>query len=117
MWRWLVFIIGAAGVAWLSLMPAASVPEPDYLIPYMDKIVHCGMYGVLMILALWAALDRRRERAVVWVVFLGIAGYGVALEGMQATLTASRVFSWTDVMANILGCGLVLGGYMIVDAG
>jgi len=101
--RWLrlaAVVAAAAVVAYFSLLTEASPPSAG---PLFDKYVHFAGYTVLAWLAAYATVslrDRPAWRATLVVV--GVAGYGLAVELLQAPLPG-RQFSLYDQAANTLG--------------
>ena len=86
-----------------SLLPASSVPSLPF--PGADKLQHLLGYAVL---SGYAAMLFAERRALGWAA-MGLLLLGVAIEGAQAVLTASRLADPMDVLANLLGVVLGLG--------
>jgi len=89
------YAIGACmliAVAFVSLapMPATGVS---------DKLAHLLTYAVL---AGWFALIARDRLVLGWSM-LGLIGYGMLIEVLQAQ-TGYRYAEWADVLANGIGC-------------
>jgi VanZ family protein len=78
-------------VAVLSLMPA-----PDTGVS--DKLLHLVTY---FLLGGWFAVIARDRRVLAWSL-LGLVGYGVLIELLQAQ-TGYRYAEWGDVLANTCG--------------
>ena len=104
--------VPAAAVAVVVLVTSlVPVPQtggdqlPTLLGVALDKWAHALGYGVLAVLLAWG----RRTRAVAAVLVLGglVAGYGAAIEGLQA-LVPTREASVADGVANALGA--LVGG-------
>ena len=94
-------------------MPGSDLPGID--IPYMDKLVHIGIFLVLTVL--WAlSLDPRGIRSKGFTAFLFIALllYGMVIEFLQYALIDSRSADPADLMANLLGIlfGLLVAGLL-----
>ena len=102
-------VISALAVALLLLLPAPAGPPgwladrlPAALSDHLDKGVHVALFFALA--AVWRrSFDRLvgLARPVASTVLLA-AGYGAALEGLQA-LTPDRSTSPGDAAANLLG--------------
>lgn len=93
-------------VAFLS--PAADVPKVS--IPYLDKVFHVLVHGVLSYIWLWYAFSSDKYHIslkTVIVVLVLCFSYGIAIEAAQHWFTASRQFDLFDVLAN--GIGSLLG--------
>ena len=102
--RW-VFCAGyLGGLGLLSLAPPSALPVRAVRFPGGDKVAHFLMYAGLAALLRWATA-RRPPRA--WVALALVAGYGLLMEVLQATITGgTRFFSWGDVAANALGAAV-----------
>lgn len=106
--------IAALGVALLLLLPAPAGPPgwladrlPEALSDHLDKAVHAALFFALA--AIWRrSLERLPgPTSPVLSAVLLAAGYGAALEGLQA-LTPDRSTSPGDAAANL--CGALLFG-------
>lgn len=82
----------------LALMP---VPAHFVWVPYVDKIEHAVSFLVLMALGQLAGITPR------WRLALGLLGFGIAIELVQA-LTSWRQGDVTDALADALGIALGL---------
>lgn len=98
-YMWIASAIVAGVIAYLSLVPAESVPGPHVY----DKIRHFLAYGVLSVPASLAFGPKRRLAA-----FLTCAIFGICLEVAQMITPYGREGSWGDAVANMLGAGLGL---------
>lgn len=97
---WLLMI---AAVVTGSLLPSTALPKPMFF--GVDKVQHLlGYFGLAAYAVMLFADGRTHRRAAVGLVVLGIA-----IEGAQSALTASRVADPGDVLANSLGVLLGLG--------
>ena len=97
-------ILLAGFIVLLSLIPSSSMPESRlYSIPFLDKIVHIGMYGSLGLVTL---LERHCQKLCFpkefFLLFLLFA-LSTLMEILQATVVASRGAEWFDLAANFLG--------------
>jgi VanZ family protein len=107
-------VFAALTVALLLLLPAPAGPPgwladqlPAALSAHLDKVVHAALFFALA--AIWRRSFERLpglSRPVSAAVLLA-AGYGAALEGLQA-FTPERSTSPGDVAANLFGA-LVFG--------
>jgi len=101
----------AVCVVFLSL----TAPEhlPGWLPPFpgADKLAHLGIYGLFALLAHWAIPPPRRQPRIRALTAVGaIAGFGLLMEILQASLTGdTRGFEWWDVAANTVGAA---GGWL-----
>ena len=106
--RWLVVALYSAVVATLSLMPIPSTAPSPF--SHSDKLIHLGMYALLMLLLLRAAAATSRlPRIECIALFAAGAGYGVLMEIGQHLLKAShRSFSIADITFNTAGALLTM---------
>lgn len=88
-----LFFAALVVVAGLSLAPANALPDPGV----SDKLSHFLVYGVL------ALLGRSAYDRAPWApLLIGLAVYGVLMEGLQA-FVPGRYTSGLDALANVLG--------------
>jgi VanZ family protein len=86
-----------AVLSWLSLAPQTALPQPGL----SDKFQHTIAYAVLA--AAGVALFPARAVLTLALAF----GFGLAIEGLQATMGFGRSGDWRDVIANSLGLLIV----------
>ncbi len=110
-------------VSWLVFVTLASLfsfdqdDTPSINIPHFDKFVHFTFYFVMVILGIWAVREylkapRKLAVVVVWVVVFAVL-YGIIIEVLQHTLTASREGDILDALANAAGA---LMGMLVAKA-
>lgn len=78
---------------------------PGASIPHIDKIFHFFTYMVLAFLWYFTFITTfiiDKKRALTYAVLLSIL-FGIIIELLQGTLTASRSADVYDIMANIMG--------------
>lgn len=107
------------GLGWLAvacaivvcLMPVSQLPQPPNL---SDKTEHFLAYFMLSV---WFAGIYARSRY--WVIALGLAVMGIAIEFAQGAMGYGRQADAADVLANCSGivvglvaCWFGLGGWM-----
>jgi VanZ family protein len=97
-------ILLAGIIVFLSLIPSSSMPESRlYSIPFLDKLVHIGMYGALGLVTL---LERRCQQLCFpkeFLLLFLLFALSILMEVLQATVVASRGAEWFDLAANFLG--------------
>ena len=97
-------ILLAAFIVMLSLIPSSSMPQSRlYSIPYLDKLVHIGMYGSLGLVAL---LERRCKKLCFpkeFLLLFLLFALSTLMEVLQATVVATRGAEWFDLAANFIG--------------
>lgn len=106
---WIIFISWAGVLLWLSLTPRPPRLEMGFL--SWDKLQHLGAYGLLTFLGGKAYrcfnLDKRRR----WLfAAAGAAVFGGAVEIAQEAMALGRAAEWGDLLADVLGAGLVYWG-------
>jgi VanZ family protein len=100
-------------IIWAVIMLLATTMKsgdemPEIDIPYMDKIVHFGIFGVLGFLITY---EKRRAD----ILTLGLCAlYGAIIEVIQLFLPW-RSFEWADMLADTLGAlaGILVAKYLI----
>ena len=97
---WLLMI---AALVTGSLLPSTSLPKPMFF--GVDKIQHLLGYLGLAGYGVMLFADGRPQRLAA----MGLVLLGIAIEGAQSALTASRVADPGDVLANLVGVLLGLG--------
>lgn len=107
-------------VAWtlimlvLTLLPASDLPRTFFFrVPYFDKLVHAGIFGLFVVL--WYAGAYKKHRAapgdkqyhpmtLLARVILAAILLGLLIEVVQKEwATLHRDFEWMDWLADILG--------------
>jgi len=101
----------------LLLLPGNSLPKEKIgLIPHLDKLVHFGLYFVMV--AGWALffnlktdLTQHQKRNWNIILVLLAIGDGIIIEFMQASPIINRDFDWLDALADGVGAivGLIAG--------
>lgn len=96
-------------------MPGNDLPKATWLDQiHADKLVHMGMYAVMVFLFLRAQSKSKQQfyksfyKALPFILF-GM-GYGIAMELVQLFFTDSRKFEVADMIAN--SAGAIAGFYV-----
>ena len=97
---WLLLV---GGVVVGSLLPSSALPAPSFT--GIDKVEHLIAYAMLSTYAVLLFAPARAQALAA----CGLVALGIALEGAQAALTASRVADPGDMLANTLGVALGWG--------
>ena len=79
-----------------------------------DKVVHAVLFGLLAAAVLWwwPRAGRRPSRTAAGVL-AGLAVYAVGSEVVQDVLLAERSGDPLDVLADLVGAGLVVGSWWV----
>jgi VanZ family protein len=105
-------ILWAAFIFVICMMPHRHIPH--IVFPYLDKIVHTGVYFVLACLFyfgwLWQSSFQSLRIGTFIKVLIVCAVYGLLIEIMQGLLTTDRSFEMLDELADIVGALLGLYG-------
>jgi VanZ family protein len=83
-----------------SLLPSSSLPGLPF--PGADKLEHMLGYAALSGYAVMLFSERQAQRRAA----VGLLLLGLAIEGAQGALTATRSADAMDVLANAAGIGL-----------
>lgn len=89
----------------LLTMPGKDVPSGGIFdIPNFDKLVHAGLFGMLVLLATFPFFRSKYASAVLFlkITLLAIL-YGVAMEFVQKYFTVDRDFDIWDMVADAFG--------------
>lgn len=91
-------------ILYLSLANAHTFDKvPVFNIPYIDKIVHFGMYFGLMFLIIIENRKSIRSVKDLFTLSLIPLSYGIIIEILQSVLTVTRSGSFFDVIADLTG--------------
>ena len=105
-YRWLICGLYAAGILFLSILPAGALAGTWELFLHQDKVLHALTYGGWAALMGWALQRqlRRRPAARLLAIVLTTAAYGALMEILQGSLAGiQRDCSWGDALANLAG--------------
>ena len=94
---WLFFIF----ITYKFLTPS---PHSGIDVPYLDKIAHFGIFGILTSLAYFSYKINTKLQILLWTI------YGVAIEFLQG-LTPARSAEFLDFVADMLG---VLAALLVI---
>jgi VanZ family protein len=97
-------IILALIIAYLSLAGSQSFDDvPLFDIPFLDKIVHFGMYFVFMSVMIFE--NRKTIKATSHLLLLSLipVSYGLLMEILQVAITETRSGDMFDFLSNTAG--------------
>ena len=100
-------------IAWLSLSPSYNLPVVN--IPYIDKVVHIGMYLGLSFVSGWSFDIGHKRMKFMYLLVTGVFMYGVLMEILQRTMHNGRNFDFMDMIANLTGAILGILIYRYFD--
>lgn len=86
----------------LLLLPATEIPEIDLFGYLTDKVIHAGVYGLVVLLFGWPAPQYLTRTVILSIV------HGIAMEFGQKYLTVNRSFDVWDMVADAAGCLLAM---------
>jgi hypothetical protein len=106
-----------AAIGWFILsivlltLPGTAFPSEDWFDRiWLDKWIHVGLFGMLVLLwcLAWGTWKKPNHPKRAQKYFIAIAGvftlYGIAMEFVQLYLVANRSFDAGDVVADAVGC-------------
>ena len=105
------------GITWLITsfylftLPGNRLPKLTWFDKiYGDKIVHAGIFTLLVALFLLPFLKLSRKKIISTALLLAIAGivYGIAVEYIQGNFIPNRSFDTGDIAADTAGAFLPL---------
>jgi VanZ family protein len=97
-------IIVALIIMYLSLTSSDSFEKVSFFnIPFLDKIIHFGMYFGLMLVIIFENRKTLKSIGHLFLIALIPLFYGILMEILQSTLTVSRSGSFYDVIFNSAG--------------
>lgn len=96
----------------LLTMPAKDFREVDIEIPYADKIVHAGIFAVMVLLFAWPYRFEPFKKNAQKILLIAIVAtlYGIAMEFVQKNLTNPRGDEEWDMVAD--AAGALIGFFM-----
>ena len=96
----------------LLTMPAKDFREVDIEIPYADKIVHAGIFAVMVLLFAWPYRFEPFKKNAQKILLIAIVAtlYGIAMEFVQKNLTNPRGYEEWDMVAD--AAGALIGFFM-----
>lgn len=100
-------ILTALIIMYLSMTSSHTFDKvPIINIPSIDKLVHFGMYFVLMsVLILENRKALRGTYSLILIAFI-VLSYGIVIEFMQSALTVTRSGNVYDALADFAGIGV-----------
>jgi len=110
-------IIVALLIMYLSLASSDTFNRVSFFnFPYIDKIVHFGMYFGLMLVII---VEHRRSitnNRLLFFTSLIPFFYGIAIEILQSVFTISRSGSFFDVLSNSAGIIVALLFWLLIKS-
>lgn len=106
-------------VIWLALISYASLTPPNGIpkfpaIPHFDKVVHFGIYYVLVIVLIPLFLKHKNYNKTYLISGITAVITGIFFELMQLLITSVRSASIADALANFFGCLLGIVSYQLL---
>jgi VanZ family protein len=97
-------ILVALVIMYLSLTSSHTFDKVSFInIPFLDKIVHFGMYFGLMSVIILENRKTIKSNRQLFIVSLIPLFYGILMEILQATLTTTRTGSFFDAFFDLAG--------------
>lgn len=106
-------------VIWFALITYASLTPPKGIpkfpaIPHFDKVVHFGIYYVLVIVLIPLFLKKDKYFRSYLISGIMAVFTGIFFELLQLLLTNARSASLADALANFFGCLLGIISYQLL---
>lgn len=108
MLQWKIFQYKSLAISWLLIMsvlfvlPGSALPKEHWLDTiHFDKIVHIGLFAVLIFL--WKSSFNRNSANYNWMLLLSALLYGLLVEFVQLNWVPNRSFDLYDVVADMSG--------------
>lgn len=98
----------ALAIASLSLSGSDNFKGISINIPYLDKLVHAGMYFTLMISLFVESRERTMHLSKLSLLALVPFIYGIAMEILQHLMAVGRTASFYDALFNTAGIIIAL---------
>jgi VanZ family protein len=104
---------------YLLTLPGSAVPKISWFDKIQaDKLVHVGMFAILVVLVLLPMQFRSRSPLLLKTVFavaLVALAYGIAMEFVQEYFVPNRSFDVFDMVADGVGCfsGVLCWKYLL----
>lgn len=89
----------------LSLTPGKHLPELNFDLFELDKLIHFIFYFILAILMRIGFRFKKNEpfsKSSVWITVIGVL-IGWSIEYIQGNYVTNRYFDYADILANSLG--------------
>lgn len=94
-------------ILYLTMTPSDSLV--DYKVFQYDKLGHAAIFGGwTFLLGMSQLVYRNKTSAALWPIALTGVLFGALIEFMQYALPFGRSASWSDIIANTVGCVLAL---------
>jgi len=103
--RHLPWVVWLLILSILSLIPGENLPEIEFNLFELDKLIHFIFYFILVILMNIGFRLKKSEpfyKSIVWIVVVGIFT-GWSIEYLQGDFITNRFFDYSDIIANSLG--------------
>ena len=107
-WATAAYLLLVAGA---SLTPGEMIERVPIHILFLDKVIHCAMYGGMAFLVFHCVnSDRRLLLRTAFSLVVSLS-YGILMEVLQRSIEGvGRTFSLEDIGANALGAAVVAAG-------
>jgi len=108
MFRWKIFQYKWVAITWFVIMcilfflPGSAFPSENWLSKiYFDKLVHVGLFAILIFL--WRSAFNSEFSAYNFLLLFSALLYGIMVEYIQRYFVANRDFDLYDVVADMIG--------------
>jgi len=107
-------ILTALFIMYLSMVSSNTFEEVPIIIPYIDKIVHFGMYfGLMSVIILENRKTLKDINSLVLIALIPLS-YGILIEFMQAAFTLTRTGNFFDGLADFAGILVSISLWLLI---
>ena len=98
------------GILWsltilvMCVIPAGNLPDTNISIPYFDKIVHFGIFGILSFILISIFKEQYNYKKSIVITLIICSIYGYVIELLQKYVSSGRSYEFLDVLFDIIGC-------------
>jgi VanZ family protein len=111
-------ILVALLLLYLSLTNSEKFQKAPLVdIPFLDKIVHFGMYFIMMSVIIIEHRKSIKNSGKLFLFALIPLSYGVLMEILQATLTVTRTGDFYDALADAAGILVSIALWLLIRPG
>ena len=100
-------ILWALFILILCNVDLGSVGESNLFFPGFDKLVHCGLFFVFVVLCVNGFIRQQLNRALAYkqalMITLVAIAFGALIELLQLTIFTWRSGNWADLFADTVG--------------
>lgn len=93
---------------YMLFSPGSALPKPEIKIPHFDKLVHAGMFAILVFLFQLDSYKTPKARFKVVLLIISVLLFGSLSEYIQFAYIPGRSGTINDLIADVTGIALGL---------